>query len=54
MKQKKNKIEQIELWERASKSIMTTDTTKKIVRRSCQIGSKTVHLVGIAKGSGII
>jgi len=51
---KKNKIEQIELWERASKSIMTTDTTKKIVRRSCQIGSKTVHLVGIAKGSGMI
>ena len=45
---------QEELWNKASQAIMTTDTTKKIVRRSCQIGHKTVHLVGFAKGSGMI
>ncbi len=45
---------QEELFNKASQAIMTTDTTKKIVRRTCQINNITVHLVGFAKGSGMI
>jgi glutamate N-acetyltransferase/amino-acid N-acetyltransferase len=45
---------QEEMFNRAAQAIMTTDTSKKIVRRSCQINHKTVHLVGFAKGSGMI
>ena len=45
---------QEQMFNKASLAIMTTDTTKKIVRRTCQVGHKTVHLVGFAKGSGMI
>ena len=47
-------FDQEEMFNRAAQAIMTTDTSKKIVRRSCQINHKTVHLVGFAKGSGMI
>ncbi len=41
-------------WEAAAKAIMTTDTFAKGAGRSIQIGSHTVNLAGIAKGSGMI
>ena len=47
-------FDQEEMFNRAAQAIMTTDTSKKIVRRSCQVNHKTVHLVGFAKGSGMI
>ena len=47
-------IAQDNLFDKASQAIMTTDTTKKIVRRTCQINDQTIHLVGFAKGSGMI
>ena len=47
-------FDQEEMFNKAAQAIMTTDTSKKIVRRSCQINHKTVHLVGFAKGSGMI
>ena len=47
-------ISQDNLFIKASQAIMTTDTTKKIVSRTCQINDQTIHLVGFAKGSGMI
>jgi len=47
-------IAQDNLFDKASQAIMTTDTMKKIVRRTCQINDQTIHLVGFAKGSGMI
>ena len=38
----------------AACAIMTTDTVKKEVALSCEIGGKTVTVGGIAKGSGMI
>ena len=38
----------------AARAIMTTDTVKKEVAFSCEIGGKTVTVGGIAKGSGMI
>ncbi len=38
----------------AAEGIMTTDTVKKEVAVSFEIGGKTCHLGGIAKGSGMI
>lgn len=38
----------------AAHAIMTTDTTKKEVALELEIGGKTVHMGGIAKGSGMI
>ncbi|MBQ8440146.1 MAG: bifunctional glutamate N-acetyltransferase/amino-acid acetyltransferase ArgJ, partial [Clostridia bacterium] len=40
--------------EAAAEGIMTTDTVKKEVAVSFEIGGKTCHLGGIAKGSGMI
>lgn len=54
LENKNQQHQQNELWLKASQAIMTTDTTKKIVQRSCLIGDKTVNLVGFAKGSGMI
>lgn len=41
-------------WEAAAATIMTTDTFAKGVHRSAVIGDRTVDLVGIVKGSGMI
>ncbi len=41
-------------WEDAAKAICTTDTFIKMATRSFEIGSETVTLNGIAKGSGMI
>ncbi len=41
-------------WFDAAHAIMTTDIVAKAVSRRIQIGSKTVTLTGIAKGSGMI
>ncbi|MDX2104262.1 MAG: bifunctional glutamate N-acetyltransferase/amino-acid acetyltransferase ArgJ [Alphaproteobacteria bacterium] len=41
-------------WADAARAIMTTDTFPKGAARTCTIGGKTVTLVGIAKGSGMI
>ena len=41
-------------WEDFAKAIMTTDTKSKIVKLSLQVGSKKYHIVGIAKGVGMI
>jgi len=38
----------------AARAIMTTDTVKKEVAFSCEIGGKAVTVGGIAKGSGMI
>ena len=38
----------------AARAIMTTDTVKKEVALSCEIGGKTVTMGGVAKGSGMI
>ncbi len=40
--------------EDAAEGIMTTDTVKKEVAVSFEVGGKTCHLGGIAKGSGMI
>ena len=40
--------------ERAAEAIMTTDTVKKEVAVSFELGGKTVTIGGIAKGSGMI
>ena len=40
--------------EAAAEGIMTTDTVKKEVAVSFELGGKTCHLGGIAKGSGMI
>jgi glutamate N-acetyltransferase / amino-acid N-acetyltransferase len=41
-------------WEAAAAAIMTTDTFPKAVTRTIKIGSKSVAINGIAKGSGMI
>jgi glutamate N-acetyltransferase/amino-acid N-acetyltransferase len=41
-------------WEEAARAIMTTDTFPKTAQRRVQIGSRTVTLAGMAKGSGMI
>jgi glutamate N-acetyltransferase/amino-acid N-acetyltransferase len=38
----------------AAEAIMTTDTYKKDIAVSIQLGGKTVHIGGMAKGSGMI
>lgn len=42
------------LWNEASKAIMTTDTFHKVATREFIIGEKTYTINGIAKGSGMI
>jgi len=41
-------------WEQAAATIMTTDTFPKAARASAVVGGRTVNLVGIIKGSGMI
>lgn len=41
-------------WAMAAQAIMTTDTVPKAYSRQIEIGGKTVHVTGIAKGSGMI
>jgi glutamate N-acetyltransferase/amino-acid N-acetyltransferase len=41
-------------WNDFATAIMTTDTKSKIVKVSGKIGSKKYHIVGIAKGVGMI
>jgi glutamate N-acetyltransferase/amino-acid N-acetyltransferase len=42
------------LFDQASRCIMTTDTTPKLVKKTCQIMGKNIDLIGFAKGSGMI
>ena len=42
------------IWMKAALGIMTTDTKPKLSMSECKIGSKTVKIYGIAKGSGMI
>ena len=41
-------------WKDAASAIMTTDTFPKGAAATCRIGTKTVSIAGIAKGSGMI
>ncbi|MAH89441.1 MAG: bifunctional ornithine acetyltransferase/N-acetylglutamate synthase [Pelagibacterales bacterium] len=41
-------------WDGFAKSIMTTDTFPKAIYKTTKIGNKSVKLIGIAKGSGMI
>jgi glutamate N-acetyltransferase/amino-acid N-acetyltransferase len=41
-------------YEALSSSILTTDTHPKLAAASCRIGGRTVHVLGCAKGSGMI
>ncbi len=41
-------------WEEAARAIMTTDTYPKGAAASGEIGGKSFHVAGIAKGSGMI
>lgn len=41
-------------WHRAAEAIMTTDAYPKTVRGSARVGGRTVTVVGIAKGAGMI
>ena len=41
-------------WDMAAKAIMTTDTFAKMATAQVKIAGKTVHINGIAKGSGMI
>ncbi|MBB5687211.1 bifunctional glutamate N-acetyltransferase/amino-acid acetyltransferase ArgJ [Sphingobium boeckii] len=41
-------------WEEAAATIMTTDTFAKAAATKAIIGDRTVHLIGIIKGSGMI
>ena len=43
-----------ENWDMAAKSIMTTDTFHKVATASLKLGSQTITINGIAKGSGMI
>ena len=38
----------------ASEAILTTDTHAKVARRSVKLGGREVHILGFAKGSGMI
>jgi len=42
------------IWMKAALGIMTTDTQPKMAMEECMIGSATVKIYGIAKGSGMI
>ena len=42
------------LWFKAASAIMTTDTRPKVAYEECKIGSKSIKISGIAKGSGMI
>ncbi len=42
------------IWIKAAQGIMTTDTKPKLTMTECKIGSSTVKIYGIAKGSGMI
>tara|TARA_B100000131_G_scaffold199880_1_gene192097 strand:+ start:2722 stop:4020 length:1299 start_codon:yes stop_codon:yes gene_type:complete len=42
------------IWMKAALGIMTTDTKPKVSMSECKIGSSTVKVYGIAKGSGMI
>lgn len=41
-------------WERAAQAIMTTDTVPKLATRQLALDGRTVSIVGIAKGAGMI
>jgi len=41
-------------WDKASQSIMTTDTKPKLVKKTCKIANTEINLIGFAKGSGMI
>jgi glutamate N-acetyltransferase/amino-acid N-acetyltransferase len=41
-------------WEKLASAFMTTDTFAKGSGRTIEIGGKTVHIAGVAKGSGMI
>ena len=41
-------------WDDFAKAIMTTDTKSKIIKLPFKAGSKKYHIVGIAKGVGMI
>ncbi len=43
-----------EAFNKASQSIMTTDTKPKIIFKTCKIANKEINLIGFAKGSGMI
>jgi glutamate N-acetyltransferase/amino-acid N-acetyltransferase len=45
---------QAHAWEDAAQAIMTTDTFPKMATRTLEVGSKTITINGIAKGSGMI
>ena len=52
---KKLRIEQNKyVWFKADSAIMTTDTKPKLAYEECKIGTKTIKISGIAKGSGMI
>ena len=42
------------VWFKAASAIMTTDTKPKLAYEECKIGTKTIKISGIAKGSGMI
>ena len=42
------------VWFKAASAIMTTDTRPKVAYEECKIGSKTIKISAIAKGSGMI
>ena len=42
------------VWFKSATAIMTTDTRPKVAYEECKIGSKTIKISGIAKGSGMI
>jgi len=42
------------VWFKAASAIMTTDTKPKLAYEECKIGSKSIKISGIAKGSGMI
>lgn len=41
-------------WQSAARAIMTTDTRPKIAARTLNVDGATIHITGIAKGSGMI
>ncbi len=41
-------------WKKFATSIMTTDTFPKISFKKTKIGNKTINIIGVAKGSGMI
>ncbi|MEL7453923.1 MAG: bifunctional glutamate N-acetyltransferase/amino-acid acetyltransferase ArgJ, partial [Pseudomonadota bacterium] len=41
-------------WEACARAFMTTDTYPKGSSAKCKVGDATVHITGIAKGSGMI